>query len=155
VERKRVAFELLGDLRRFDHQLVALNERIVEAVFTSQTTVTEVHGVGALGAAIIIGHTGDVTRFPDAGHYARYNGTAPIEASSALKNRHRLNPRANRQLNCALHVAAVTQVAHDTDGRAYYQRKLAEGKTRKEALRALKRQISNTVYRRLVADTRR
>ena len=155
TERKRVALELLGDLRRFDNQLVSVNERIVEAVLTSGTTATNVHGVGALGAAIIVGHTADITRFPDAGHYARYNGTAPIEASSALKNRHRLNPRGNRQLNCALHVAAVTQVAHDTDGRVYYQRKLAEGKSRKEALRALKRQISNAVYRRLVADTRR
>jgi transposase len=155
VERKRVALDLLGDLRRFDNQLVALNERITEAVLTSGTTVTDVHGVGALGAAIIVGHTGDIGRFPDAGHYARYNGTAPIEASSALKHRHRLNPRGNRQLNCALHVAAVTQVAHDTNGRAYYQHKLVEGKTRKEALRALKRQISNAVYRRLVADTRR
>ncbi|HEX2400679.1 MAG TPA: IS110 family transposase [Mycobacterium sp.] len=155
AERKRVAVELLGDLRRFDNQLVSVNERIVEAVLTSGTTVTNVHGVGALGAAIIVGHTGDIARFPDAGHYARYNGTAPIEASSALKNRHRLNPRGNRQLNCALHVAAITQVAHDTDGRVYYQRKLAEGKTRKEALRALKRQISNAVYRRLVADTHR
>src|SRR5215211_4703976 len=155
VERKRIAIDLLGDVRRFDNQLVAVNERVVEAVLTSGTTVTEVHGVGALGAAIIIGHTGDITRFPDAGHYARYNGTAPIEASSALKNRHRLNPRGNRQLNCAMHVAALTQVAHDTDGRVYYQRKLAEHKTRKEALRALKRHISNAVYRRLVADTRR
>jgi transposase len=154
AERKRVAVELLGDLRRFDNQLVSANERIVEAVLTSGTTVTNVHGVGALGAAIIVGHTGDIGRFPDAGHYARYNGTAPIEASSALKNRHRLNPRGNRQLNRALHVAAITQVAHDTDGRVYYQRKLDEGKTRKEALRALKRQISNAVYRRLVADTR-
>jgi hypothetical protein len=93
-----------------------------------------------------------IGRFPDAGHYARYNGTAPIEASSALKNRHRLNPRGTRQLNCALHVAAVTQVAHDTDGRVYYRRKLTEGKTRKEALRALKRRISDTVWRQLQAD---
>jgi transposase len=154
TERKRVALELLGDLRRFDNQLVSSNERIVEAVLTSRTTVTHVYGVGALGAAIIVGHTGDIARFPDAGHHARYNGTAPIEASSALKNRHRLNLRGNRQLNCALHVAAVTQIAHDTDGRAYYQRKLAEGKRPKEALRALKRQISNAVYRRLLHDAR-
>jgi transposase len=108
-----------------------------------------------LGAAIILGHTGDITRFPDAGHFARYNASAPIAASSALKDRHRLNPRGNRQLNRALHVAAVTQIAHDTAGRVYYRRKLAEGKTPKEALRALKRQISNAVYRQLIADLRR
>jgi transposase len=155
AERKRIALDLLGDVRRFDSQLVALNERIAQAVLASGTTLTDVHGVGALGAAIILGHTADITRFPDAGHFARYNATAPIAASSALKNRHRLNPRGNRQLNRALHVAAVTQIAHDTDGRIYVRRKLAEGKTRKEALRALKRQISNAVYRQLVADTRR
>jgi transposase len=155
LERKRVAAELLGDVRRFDSQLTALKERIVEAVLASGTTLTQVHGIGPIGAAIIIGHTANIDRFPDAGHYARYNATAPIAASSALKHRHRLNPRGNRQLNAALHVAAVTQIAHDTDGRAYFERKLAEGKTRKEALRALKRQISNAVYRQLVLDARR
>ena len=67
--------------------------------------------------------------------------------------RHRLNPRGNRQLNHALHIAAVTQVRNDTPGRAYYLRKQAEGKTRKEALRALKRRISDAVYRQLLADT--
>ena len=152
VERKRMAVELLGDVRRFDNQLVALRERINTAVLASATTVTDVHGIGPIGAAIILGHTGDVGRFPDAGHYARYNATAPIAASSGLKHRHRLNPRGNRHLNAALHIAAVTQIAHDTNGRVYFQRKLAEGKTRKEALRALKRQISNAVYRQLVLD---
>lgn len=155
VERKRIATELLADLRRLDHQLVAVNERIAEAVLASGTTVTDIHGVGALGAAIILGHTGDIGRFPDAGHYARYNATAPIAASSAHQDRHRLNPRGNRQLNRSMHVAAVTQIAHDTDGRVYFRRKLAEGKSRKEALRALKRQISNAVYRQLLADSRR
>ena len=104
-------------------------------------------------AAIIIGRTGDVRRFPTAGHFARHNGTAPIEASSGPTKRHRLNPRGDRQLNHAMHMAAVTQVRNDTPGRAYYLRKQAEGKSRKEALRALKRRISDAVYRRLVADT--
>jgi transposase len=71
--------------------------------------------------------------------YARYNATAPIEASSGPNVRHRLNPRSNRQLNRAIHMAAVTEIRHDTPGRAYYLRKLAEHKSRKEALRALKR----------------
>ena len=102
----------------------------------------------------IIGHTAEVTRFPSAGHYARYNATAPLEASSGPRVRHRLNPRGNRQLNHALHVAAITQISHDTPGRVYFDRKIAEGKTRKEALRALKRRISDAVYRQLVADTR-
>lgn len=145
----------MGDVRRFDSQLVAINERIVEAVMASGTTVTDIHGIGPLGAAIILGHTGDIGRFPTSGHYARYTGTAPIAASSGPTQRHRLNPRGNRQLNRALHVAAVTQVRNDTAGRAYYRRKLDEGKSRKEALRALKRQIAKVVYRHLVADAHR
>ena len=154
VERKRIALELLGDVRRIDDQLEALVKRIGVAVALSATTVTDVYGVGPWAAAVIVGNTGDVTRFPSAGHYARYNATAPLEASSGPRVRHRLNPRGNRQLNHALHVAAITQVSHDTPGRVYFERKIAEGKTRKEALRALKRRISDAVYRQLVADTR-
>jgi transposase len=154
IERKRMASELLADMRRLDNQLEALTQRIAGAVGASGTSVAQVYGVGPIGAALIVGHTGDVTRFPSAGHYARYNATAPIEASSGPRVRHRLNPRGNRQLNHALHVAAITQIAHDTPGRAYYQRKLAENKSSKEALRALKRRISDAVYRQLVADTR-
>ena len=125
------------------------------AIEASKTTVTEVYGIGPLMAAIIVGRTGDVRRFPTAGHFARHNGTAPIEASSGPTKRHRLNPRGDRQLNHAMHMAAVTQVRHDTPGRAYYLRKQAEGKSRKEALRALKRRISDAVYQRLVADAQR
>ncbi|MDP9402845.1 MAG: IS110 family transposase, partial [Actinomycetota bacterium] len=76
-------------------------------------------------------------------------------ASSGEVIRHRLNPRGNRRLNHALHVAAITQVAHDTPGRAYYLRKIAEGHTRREALRSLKRRISDVVYRKLLADAQR
>ena len=114
--------------------------------------LTELYGVGSIVAAYVIGYTGDVFRFPSAGHYARYNATAPIEASSGPKKRHRLNPRGNRQLNHAIYMIAVTQVRNDTPGRAYYLRKQAEGKSRKEAMRALKRRISDSVYRQLVLD---
>jgi transposase len=155
VERKRMATDLAGDVRRTDNQLVALKQRISDAVIASGTTVTDIHGVGPIVAALIVGHTGDVHRFATAGHFARYNGTAPIEASSGPRVRHRLNPRGNRQLNHALHMAAVTQAAHDTPGRAYYQRKILEGKSRREALRVLKRRISDAVHRQLLADTRR
>ena len=98
--------------------------------------------------------TWDVRRFPNPGTYASYNGTAPIEASSGPKVRHRLNPRGNRQLNHALHMIAVTQIRGDNPGRDYYRKKIAEGKTTREARRALKRKISDAVYRRLLADTR-
>jgi transposase len=152
LERKRIALELLGEVRRLDNQLIATNERIVEAILASATTVTDIYGIGPLGAAIILGHTGDIDRFPTSGHSARYTGTAPIAASSGPNQRHRLNPRGNRQLNRGLHVAAVTQVGNDTPGRAYYRRKLDEGKSTKEALRTLKRQIAKTVHRHLIAD---
>lgn len=155
IERKRMALELLGDVRRLDQQLAAISERIATAVDASGTTVTDVYGIGPILAAVILGHTGHVGRFPSAGHYARYNATAPIEASSGPKVRHRLNPRGNRHLNHALHIAAVTQIRNDTPGRAYFDRKIAEGKSKKEALRALKRRISDAVYRQLIADARR
>jgi transposase len=155
IERKRMALDLLADVRRLDSQLATMKDRIAVAVEASATTVTEVYGVGPIVAALLVGHTSDVRRFATAGHFARYNGTAPIEASSGPRVRHRLNPRGNRQLNHALHLAAITQVAHDTPGRVYYDRKLADGKSRKEALRALKRRISDAVYRQLLADSRR
>src|SRR5262249_20753510 len=153
LERRRLAHELVTDLRRADRDLAGLKTRITAAIAAASTTVTDVFGVGPIMAAYLIGYSGDIRRFPTAGHYARYNGTAPIEASSGPRVRHRLNPRGNRQLNHALHIAAVTQVRNDTPGRAYYLRKQAEGKTRKEALRALKRRISDAVYRQLLADT--
>jgi hypothetical protein len=84
--------------------------------------------------------SGDAAVAP--GHFAAYNGTAPIEASSGDIKRHRLNQGGNRQLNSVIHIAAVTQVRHHGPGRAYLQRKLAERKTNGEAMRALKRQLS-------------
>jgi transposase len=149
-----MANDLLTDVRRLDNQLTAIKARIATAVDASATTVTDICGVGPVVAAIILGHSRDISRFPTAGHYARYNATAPIDASSGPRIRHRLNPRGNRQLNHAIHMAAVAQIRHDTPGRAYYLRKQADGKTRREALRALKRRISDAVYRRLLADAR-
>jgi transposase len=155
IERKAMGRDLLAEMRRLDRDIAELAVRLKIAVAASETTVTEIHGVGPVVAAYLIGHTGDIARFPTAGHYARYNGTAPIEASSGPNQRHRLNPRGNRQLNHALHMAAVTQVRNDTPGRTYYRRKQAEGHRRKEAMRALKRRISDAVYRQLLADSRR
>jgi transposase len=155
IERKRIAAEFLDEVRRNDHALTELHRRIAAAVAGSASTVTEVHGVGPIVACYLIGYTGDIGRFASAGHYARYNATAPIEASSGPKVRHRLNPNGNRRLNHALHIAALGQISHDTPGRAYYLRKQKEGKTRKEAMRCLKRRISDAVYQRLRADTGR
>ena len=92
VERKRICLELVDEIGRLDTQLAELRRRTVTAVTASATTVTDVYGVGPTCAAIIVGHTGGVGRFPTAGHFARFNGTAPIDASSGAVKRHRLNP---------------------------------------------------------------
>ena len=128
---------------------------IKRSVTVSDTTVTDVYGVGPIVAAFLIGYTGNPARFATPDHYAAYNGTAPIEYSSGGKTRHRLSLRGNRTLNHAIHMAAVTQIRFDTPGRSYFDKKLAEGKTKKEALRVLKRRISDAVYRRLIADQQR
>ena len=125
---------------------------LTAAVLASKTTVDDLYGIGPIGAAIIVGRSGDIRRYPTAGHYARHNGTAPIEASSGPKVRHRLNPNGNRQLNHAIHIAALGQISHDTPGRAYYLAKQTDGKSRKEAMRCLKRRISDAIYRQLRAD---
>ena len=105
-------------------------------------------------AAKLVGHTGDITRFPDRDHFASYTGTAPVEASSGDVRRHRLNRGGNRQLNTALHLIAVCQIRDPSPGQAYYQRKLAQAKTPEEARRSLKRHLANVVYAHLIADHR-
>jgi len=154
AQRKQMALELAADVRRLDQAIAQVKQRTTAAVTASGTTVTDIHGAGPIVAALLIGHSGDITRFPSSGHYASYHGTGPIEASSGPTVRHRLNPRGNRQLNHALHMAAVSQLRHDTPGRAYYLGKIQAGKTPKEARRALKRKISDAVYRQLRADAR-
>ena len=110
-ERKQQAQELLCDVRRLDGELAAVKARITVAVDAAGTSLTDIHGVGPVVAALVIGHSGDVDRFASRHHYASYNGSAPVEASSGPKRRHRLNSRGNRQLNHALHVIAVADFA--------------------------------------------
>ena len=144
----------MTEIAALDQARIDNRQRTTEIIAATGTSLTGIHGIGPVTAAIILGRVPDINRFPTSGHFARHNGTAPIDASSGPKKRHRLNPRGDRQLNHAIHMAAVTQVGHDTPGRVYYLRKQAEGKTRKEAMRALKRHISDAVYQRLVADAR-
>ncbi len=157
VTRHRVliALELIDDIARLDTTLKASKKRVQRAVSASGTSLCDITGIGPICAAIIIGFTGDINRFPTKGHFATYNATAPIEASSGGRKRHRLNPRGNRKLNHAIHIAAVCQLRYDTQGRTYYDRKITEGKSSKDAIRALKRRISDVVYRHLIADNRR
>ncbi len=154
-QRRQMAKAHISDIRRLDRDLEAVKAQIRTAVTAADTTVTDIYGVGPVVAAFLVGYTPPIDRFDTSDRYAAYNGTAPIEVSSGGKVRHRLSRRGNRTLNHAIHTAAVTQISHQTPGRVYYDKKLDEGKTDKEALRALKRRISNAVYRRLVADARR
>jgi transposase len=137
-------------VQRLDAQLKESHRRIRVAVKASGTTLTDLFGVGPIIACYLIGFTGDVGRFPSRDQFATYNGTAPVERSSGGRVVHRLSQRGNRRLNHALHLAAVCQIRQPhSDGHAYFDRKVTEGKTKKEALRSLKRQISNAVYRQL------
>jgi transposase len=146
----------LEDLRRLDAQLRDTRKKLETAVRASGTTTTEIFGVGPVIAATVIGCVTDVSRFASRDHFAAYNRTAPIEVSSGNRKVHRLSRRGNRRLNHAIHMAAVTQIRHPhSDGRAYYDRKIADGKTPKEALRSLKRTVSDAIFARLLADARR
>jgi transposase len=151
--RRGLASEILRDVRTLDRKIADLNGRIEAEVEASGTTLTEIFGVGPILAARIIGAVGNVTRFPTKGHFASYSGTAPLEASSGETVRHRLSLAGNRHLNYALHMVAVCQARSDVRGGAYYRKKISEGKSRREALRCLKRRISDAVFRSLVADS--
>ena len=152
--RAELAAEFLADLRSLDAQLRDTRKKLAAAVKDSGTTLTQVFGVGPVVAGTIIGDVGDVARFPGRDHFA-YNGTAPVEVSSGNRKVCRLSLRGNRRINHAIHMAAITQIRHrHSDGRAYYEKKLAEGKTHKEALRSRKRRISDAIFARLQADAR-
>jgi transposase len=153
--RCELAGQFLDDLRNLDAQLRGTKKKLAAAVRASGTTLTEIFGVGPVIAGTVIGDAGDVSRFASRDHFAAYNGTAPIEVSSGGRKTYRLSLRGNRRINHAIHMAAITQIRNrHSDGRAYYDRKIAEGKTHKEALRSLKRRISNAIYARLQADAR-
>jgi len=153
--RCELAGEFLDDMRRLDAKLRDTKRKLAAAVRASGTSLTGLFGVGPVIAGTVIGDVRQVFRFGSRDHFAAYNGTAPVEVSSGGRQVYRLSLRGNRRLNHAIHMAAVTQLRHKhSQGRAYYDKKLAEGKTHKEALRCLKRRISDAIYAALVADAR-
>ena len=154
--RWELAAEFTEDLRGIDARIRQTRNKLAAAVRAAGTSLTGLFGVGPVIAAAVIGDVRHVSRFPDRDHFAAYNGTAPIEVSSGGRKIWRLSRRGNRRLNHAIHMVAVTQIRHrHSQGQAYFRKKLAEGKTRKEALRALKRQVSDAIYTCLQADARR
>src|SRR4029079_14574570 len=131
-------------------------QRLDRTVKAAATTLTDLFGGGPVIAANLIGHSGDTARFVNCAHSPAYNATAPVEYPSGGRVAHRLSRRGTRHLNAAIHMIAVTQLRHrPSAGRVDFERKVADGKTKKEALRALKRHISNAVYRQLVLDATR
>jgi len=150
--RKRVALEMVGDLERVYARKKAANKELVELVKATGTGLLDLHGIGPSGAARLLVEVGDITRFPTKAHFASWTGTAPIDASSGENVRHRLSRGGNRQINMALHMMAVVQLRNPTEGRAYYDRKVAAGKTPNEAMRCLKRRLADIVYKTMLDD---
>jgi transposase len=158
VEQTRydLAHELLDDVERLDVQLKESHRRIKTAVKASGTSLTELYGVGPILACELIGYTGDVRRFTTGDQFASYAGVAPLERSSGGRIFFRLSRRGNRQLNHAIHMVAICQIRQaNSEGRIYFEKKVAEGKTKREAIRSLKRHVSNAVYRQLLIDAQK
>jgi transposase len=151
--RVHIARDHLADIRALDARIKYIGAQIAALVTASGTSLTGLYGIGPVIAGRILAEAGDVTRFATKDAFASYNGTAPIDVSSGDQIRHRLSRAGNRRINHALHMMAVTQIRNPaTPGRLYYERKRTEGKTPKEALRCLKRRLSDLVYYQLRAD---
>jgi transposase len=153
--RRRGAAELIADLKRVYDRSKAADKELKALVAATGTHLMDLHGIGPSGAARLLVEVGDITRFPDRDHFASWNGTAPLDASSGDQIRHRLSRKGNRQINRVLHIMATVQLRHPTEGRAYFDRRTADGKTPMEAMRALKRRLSNIVYQCMLDDALR
>jgi transposase len=150
--RRRVAAELISDLERIYARKKAANKELTELLATTGTGLLDLNGIGPSGAARLLVEVGDITRFPNKAHFASWNGTAPIDASSGDQVRHRLSRGGNRQINRVLHIMARVQVRNPSEGRDYYERKKADGKAPMEAMRCVKRRLSDIVYQQMLND---
>ncbi|MCK0112839.1 IS110 family transposase [Ornithinimicrobium sp. F0845] len=153
--RRRIAAEELAELVAVEAKIKKATAELKAPVLERGSTLMDLHGVGPVVAARILADVGDIARFADRNRFASWTGTAPLDASSGEQNRHRLSRAGNRRMNHMIHIAAVTQLRLPTEGRAYYRRKRSEHKKPMEALRCLKRRISDAIYRQLVADAQR
>jgi transposase len=152
--RRQLASELVTELAVIDKKVKDADRQLTELVKATGSTLQQLHGIGPSGAARLLGDIADVARFASRGHFASWNGTAPLDASCGDQTRHRLSRAGNRRINRVLHIMAVVQLRHDTEGRRYYRRKLAAGKTSMEAMRCLKRRLSDLVYQQMVNDAK-
>jgi transposase len=150
--RRRIAAEELAELVAVEAKIKKSTAELKAIVIARGSRLMDIHGVGPIVAARVLADVGDVSRFADRNRFASWTGTAPLDASSGEQNRHRLSRAGNRRMNHMIHIAAISQIRLDTDGRVYYRRKRAEGKKSLEAIRCLKRRISDAIYRQLLAD---
>jgi hypothetical protein len=124
-----MAAEELADLVAVDAKLKKIKAELKATVLARGSTLLEIHGIAPAGAARILADVADIAGFVDRNRFASWTGTAPLDASSGGQIRHRLSRAGNRPMNHVIHIAAIVQLRHDTEGRAYYRRKLAAGKT--------------------------
>ena len=150
--RRRLAAELIADLEQNYVRRKAADKELRALLAQTGTGLLDLHGIGPSGAARLLVEVGDITRFPDRNHFASWSGTAPVDASSGDHIRHRLSRGGNRQINRVLHTMAVVQLRNPTQGRIYFDRKKAGGKSSNEAMRCLKRRLSDAVYRVMIDD---
>ena len=153
--RRRLVADQIKDLERVDRQIAKLDTELAEMVDDTPTSLRDLYGVGTITTALILGEVANVARFKSKDHFASYNGTAPADRGSAGNPQPAVNSKGNRRINHAIHIVAVTQVRHDTGARRLYARKISEGKTKREALRVVKRRVSDAIYRQLVLDAKR
>jgi transposase len=148
----RLARELVASIRQLNRALAALDLELEARTTEVAPALLEVPGCAALTAAKLLAEIGPIDRFRSDAQLARHGGVAPLEASSGRTQRHRLDRGGNRQLNAALHRIAITQARYHPDARAYLERKRSEGKSRREALRCLKRLLARVVFNTLKAS---
>jgi transposase len=148
----RLARELLSTIRRLNRAITELDQELEQRTARIAPGLLELPGCAALTAAKLLAEIGPVDRFKSDAQLARHGGVAPLEASSGRSQRHRLDRGGNRQLNAALYRIAITQARYHPEARAYLERKKAEGKSRREALRCLKRLLVRVVFQTLKAS---
>ncbi len=150
--RRRLAAELITELEGIDRKIKAGKKEITALVEARGSTLLQLHGIGPSSAARLLADVGSIHRFASRDHFASWNGTAPLDASSGQHLRHRLSRAGNRRINRALHIMAIVQLRNPTEGRAYYDTRKAAGKTSMEAMRCLKRRLSNVACRQMLYD---
>jgi transposase len=148
----RLARELVSTIRQLNRAIAALDQELEQRTADVAPALLELPGCAAVTAAKLLAEIGPIERFRSDAQLARHSGVAPLEASSGHSQRHRLDRGGNRQLNAALYRIAITQARYHPDARAYLERKKAEGKSRREAIRCLKRLLVRLVFNTLNAS---